>query len=341
MPFGLCREIIYIMKSARNNPKSNTILVTGSAGFIGFHTSLRLLKLGYKVVGVDNLNDYYDIRLKQARNGILKQDKNYTFYKLNIADLAPLEKLFKKYHFDYVIHLAAQAGVRYSLTNPHVYQESNLAGMLNVLECARSYQPQNLLFASSSSVYGSNKPGKNGFSESDQVDNPISLYAATKKADELMAFTYHHLFKLNITGFRFFTVYGPWGRPDMAYFSFTDNLYNDTAIKVFNRGKMWRDFTYVDDIVDGLVKSMTKPLGYEIINLGNNKPVVLSYFIEVLEKLNDRQFNKIYEPMQPGDVLKTHANINKAQKILGYQPKTSIEKGLKEFAKWYKMYYKK
>ncbi len=316
-----------------------TILVTGSAGFIGFHTALKLLKLGHTVVGLDNLNEYYDVQLKLDRNTILKDHDHYTFYKVNLADFRESEKVFQKHKFDYVIHLAAQAGVRYSLTNPQVYQESNLAGMLNILECVRAHPPLNTLFASSSSVYGNNKPGKSGYTETDKVDNPISLYAATKKADELMAFTYHHLFKLNISGFRFFTVYGPWGRPDMAYFSFTKALKTDTPIKIFNQGKMWRDFTYVDDIVDGLIKAMTKPMGYEIFNLGNNEPVKLGTFVSIIEKLNKQEFDKIFEPLQPGDVLKTHANINKAQKLLSYQPKTSIEKGLKEFSKWFNNYY--
>jgi UDP-glucuronate 4-epimerase len=326
--------------TARKRTKKQAVLVTGSAGFIGFHLAQKLLKAGFTVVGLDNLNDYYDPKLKEARNALLKKNKDYVFYKLDLVEKTKLVDLFDKYRFDYVVHLAAQAGVRYSLTNPDAYQASNLEGMLNILECARAYPPKHLLFASSSSVYGNNRPGKNGYSETDRVDNPISLYAATKKSDELMAHTYCHLFGLNISGFRFFTVYGPWGRPDMAYFSFSEALFDGQPIRIFNHGKMWRDFTYIDDITSGLLKAIKKPAGYQIYNLGNNQPVLLSRFVETLEKFGKRKFVKKYESLQPGDVLKTHANIDKAKEVLGYDPKTPIEAGLKKFMLWYKQYHK-
>lgn len=331
------------------------ILITGGAGFIGFHLAELLLKSNYEVVGIDNMNDYYDTRLKEGRLEILKKYDNYTFYKIDLKDKEYIDNLFKEYKFDYVINLAAQAGVRYSIENPYAYVDSNLIGFVNVLEACRNYPVKHLLYASSSSVYGGNKVAP--FSTEHQVDHPVSLYAATKKSNELMAHTYSHLYKIPTTGLRFFTVYGPWGRPDMAYFSFTNAIINDKPIKVFNHGKMERDFTYIDDIVEAIYKLL--PLApkanpewdelkdkqsesfapYKVYNIGNNQPVQLEKFISVLEDKIGKKAVKNYMEMQPGDVVRTYADTSDLEKAINFRPSTSIEEGLEKFANWYKEFY--
>ncbi|MBB6285318.1 NAD-dependent epimerase [Geobacillus subterraneus] len=332
-----------------------TILVTGAAGFIGMHLSKRLLEQGYEVVGIDNLNDYYDPKLKEDRLAELKKYDRFTFVKLDLIDREEMLKLFEKFSFTYVINLAAQAGVRYSLQNPHVYVDSNLVGFVNILEACRHYPVKHFIYASSSSVYGANQ--KMPFSTSDNVDHPVSLYAATKKANELMAHTYSHLYGIPTTGLRFFTVYGPWGRPDMAYFSFTKNILEGKPIKVFNHGNMRRDFTYIDDIVEGMVRLLDKPPAsnpnwdrmspdpsssyapYKIYNIGNNQPVKLLDFIKTLESLLGVKAKMEFLPMQPGDVEATYADIDDLQKAVGFNPSTSIEDGLRKFVEWYRSYY--
>ena len=331
------------------------ILITGASGFIGFHLAKLLLKNNYEVVGIDNMNDYYDIRLKEGRLEILKKYDNYTFYKIDLKDKESIDNLFEKYKFDYVINLAAQAGVRYSIENPYAYVDSNLIGFMNILEACRHYPVKHLLYASSSSVYGGNKVAP--FSTEHHVDHPVSLYAATKKSNELMAHTYSHLYKIPTTGLRFFTVYGPWGRPDMAYFSFTDAIMNDKPIKVFNHGKMERDFTYIDDIVEAIYKLL--PLApkanpewdelkdkqsesfapYKVYNIGNNQPVQLEKFISVLEDKIGKTAVKNYMEMQPGDVVRTYADTSDLEKAINFRPSTSIEEGLEKFANWYKEFY--
>lgn len=318
-----------------NNKK--TILVTGSAGFIGFHTAKRLLEDGNIVIGADNFNDYYDPSLKEARNAILEGFEGYKLYRGDLSDENLVEQIFTENKIDQVCHLAAQAGVRYSLENPRVYIKSNINAFLNILEAARNYNIKDLVYASSSSVYGSNQ--KVPFSVNDSVDNPISLYAATKKADELMAHTYSHLFDINTTGLRFFTVFGPYGRPDMALFLFTHAIANEEEIKVFNFGKMKRDFTYIDDIVDGILLALEKTNGYQIFNLGNNKPVELEYFISCIEEEIGKSAKKKYMELQPGDVLETFADIEHTKEVLGWEPKTSTEEAIKAFIGWYKEYY--
>jgi UDP-glucuronate 4-epimerase len=332
-----------------------TILVTGAAGFIGMHLSKRLLEQGYEVVGIDNLNDYYDPQLKEDRLLQLKKYERFTFVKLDLVDREGILKLFQKYSFPYVIHLAAQAGVRYSLQNPHAYIDSNLVGFVNMMEACRHYPVKHFIYASSSSVYGANT--KMPFSTSDNVDHPVSLYAATKKANELMAHTYSHLYGIPTTGLRFFTVYGPWGRPDMAYFSFAKNILKGKPIKVFNHGNMRRDFTYIDDIVEGMVRLLDKPpvsnpnwdrmspdpsssyAPYKIYNIGNNQPVKLLDFIKTLESLLGVKAKMEFLPMQPGDVEATYADIDDLQKAVGFHPSTSIEDGLRKFVEWYRSYY--
>ncbi|NOH16232.1 NAD-dependent epimerase [Clostridium cochlearium] len=331
------------------------ILVTGAAGFIGFHLSSLLLKKDYQVIGIDNINDYYDVKLKEDRLHILKQNDNFTFHKIDLKDKEKIDNLFSKYKFDYVINLAAQAGVRYSIKNPYAYVDSNLIGFVNILEACRNNPVKHLLYASSSSVYGGNKVAP--FSTNHQVDHPVSLYAATKKSNELMTHTYSHLYKIPTTGLRFFTVYGPWGRPDMAYFSFTKNILSGKPINVFNHGKMERDFTYIDDIVEGIYKLIplvpkanptwdeTKDdlsssfAPYKIYNIGNNQPVKLMKFISVLEDKLGIKGNKNYMDMQPGDVLRTYADVSDLEKDIGFKPSTSIEEGLEKFVDWYKNYY--
>lgn len=317
---------------------SKTILVTGSAGFIGFHTAKKLLENGHIVIGADNFNDYYDPSLKEARNAILEAFEGYKLYRGDLSDKSFVEQIFTENKIDKICHLAAQAGVRYSLENPQVYIKSNINAFLNILEAARNYKIKDLVYASSSSVYGNNQ--KVPFSVSDSVDNPISLYAATKKADELMAHTYSHLFGINTTGLRFFTVIGPYGRPDMAPILFASAISKGEEIKVFNFGKMKRDFTYIDDIVDGILLALENTNGYQIFNLGNNKPVELEYFISCIEKELGKTADKKYMELQPGDVLETFADIEHTKEILGWEPKINTEEAIKCFAEWYKEYYK-
>lgn len=321
-----------------NKLSDKTILVTGSAGFIGFHTTKALLEQGAKVIGLDNLNNYYDPSLKEARNEILKKYENYKFYKGDLENLEFIKKIFTDNHIDKICHLAAQAGVRYSITNPHTYIQSNIVGFTNLIEEAKNHDVKDFIYASSSSVYGKNK--KIPFSTEDAVDMPISLYAASKKANELIAHSYHHLFGMNCTGLRFFTVYGPYGRPDMALFLFTKAILEDSAIKVFNHGKMKRDFTYIDDIVSGILMSLEKSYPYEIFNLGNNRSVELNYFIETIEKNLGKVAKKEMLDMQSGDVAETFADIEKSKTKLNFEPQTSIEEGIKKFLDWYREYYK-
>ena len=310
------------------------ILVTGGAGFIGFHVAKALLGRGDNVVIIDNFNDYYDVKLKEARIKELGKHDNLDVIKADISDYDTMNIIFKKHKFNKICHLAAQAGVRYSIENPLAYEKSNILGTLVMLEMAKKYNVKYFVFASSSSIYGNNK--KTPFSEEDNVDYPVSLYAATKKSSELLAYTYHHLYSLNCTGLRFFTVYGPWGRPDMAYFKFTKAILEDKPIDVYNYGKMKRDFTYISDITDGILAAIDNPFPYEIINLGNNKPIELSYFIECIENALKKKAKKNMLPMQPGDVKITYANIKKAEKLLNYKPKVKIEEGINRFVGWYK-----
>ena len=315
-----------------------TVFVTGAAGFIGFHLSKRLLEMGKGVVGLDNMNSYYDVSLKRSRLLILSSYKNFRAYEEDIRDLPALKKIFRQNPIDAICNLAAQAGVRYSLKDPFSYQKSNLEGFLNVLEMARQAGIANFVYASSSSVYGLNQ--KVPFSVEDRVDSPISLYAATKKANELMAHAYSHLYRIPSTGLRYFTVYGPWGRPDMALFLFTDAILHNKPINVYNYGRMKRDFTYIDDIIDGTIAALQNPASYEIFNLGNSNAVALLDFIGVVEKELGRKAEKILLPMQPGDVAETRADIGKSREKLGFSPRTPLEAGIREFIEWYRSYYK-
>jgi UDP-glucuronate 4-epimerase len=333
------------------------ILVTGAAGFIGFHVSCRLLAEGYEVIGADNLNDYYDVALKEDRLRILEKMPGFRFLKLNLEDTGSLNSIFENHSIDIVINLAAQAGVRYSITHPHSYVESNITGFLNVLEACRNYNVKHLIYASSSSVYGANE--KVPFSTSDPIDHPVSMYAASKKANELMAHTYSHLYNIPTTGLRFFTVYGPWGRPDMAYYSFTRDIIEGKKIKVFNHGDMKRDFTFIDDIVEGIIRLVHRPPSpdpdwdpldpdpssshapYKIYNIGNNHPVKLTEFIQILEKLIGKKAKTEFLPMQPGDVKETFADISDLQQEIGFSPATPLAAGLKHFVEWYKSYHLK
>lgn len=331
------------------------ILVTGAAGFIGFHLASRLLEAGCAVVGIDNLNAYYDVRLKRARLHELSGHANFTFSQCDIADRAAMERLFSDNSFELVLHMAAQAGVRYSLENPHVYVESNLAGFTNILEGCRHSSVKHLVFASSSSVYGANV--KKPFSVDDNVDHPVSFYAATKKANELMAHSYAHLYDMPCTGLRFFTVYGPWGRPDMALFLFTDAILSGRPIQVFNHGKMKRDFTYIDDIVNGVLRvaqaipqphpgpdSISNPgtstAPYRIYNIGNNNPVELMDMITILEQALGKKADKKFLPLQPGDVPETFADIDDLARDTGFSPATKLEDGINNFVSWYQAFYK-
>ncbi|MEA1992523.1 MAG: NAD-dependent epimerase [Thermodesulfobacteriota bacterium] len=331
------------------------ILVTGAAGFIGYHLSGRLLEEGREVVGLDNMNDYYDPALKEARLSRLTPHVNFKSVRKDLSDRAAMEELFVAERFDGVINLAAQAGVRYSLINPNSYVDSNLVGFMNVLEGCRHNNVKHLVFASSSSVYGANT--RMPFSVHDNVDHPVSIYAATKKANELMAHTYSHLYGLHCTGLRFFTVYGPWGRPDMALFLFTNAILEDRPIDVFNHGKMRRDFTYVDDIVEGVVKVLDRPaepnpgwtgdapdpsssyVPYKLYNIGNNQPVELLRFIEIIEECLGKKARKNLLPLQPGDVPATYANIDDLMRDVGFKPSTTLEEGIPRFIAWYKDYY--
>lgn len=316
-----------------------TILVTGGAGFIGFHVAKALLERGDSVVIVDNFNDYYDPKLKHGRIDQIKDSGNLEVVEADISSYEDMENIFKKHKFDKICHLAAQAGVRYSLENPFKYERSNNLGTLTLLELAKKFKIKDFVFASSSSVYGGNK--KTPFSEKDDVSSPISIYAATKKSNELYAHVYHHLYGLNCTGLRFFTVYGPWGRPDMAAFKFAKAITAGKPIDVYNFGKMRRDFTFITDIVWGVLAAIDNPFPYEIFNLGNNNPVDLIKFIELIEESLGKKAEKNMMPLQPGDVPETYADIGKAKEMLGYEPKTGIEEGVKKFIKWYDLHVKK
>lgn len=331
------------------------ILVTGAAGFIGMHTALRLLERGDEVVGVDNLNDYYDVSLKQARLGQLTQHPRFTFHRLSVEERDGISTLFLRERPQRVIHLAAQAGVRYSLQNPHAYIDSNVQGFLNILEGCRHNEVEHLVYASSSSVYGGNTAMP--FSEHQNIDHPVSLYAATKKANELMAHTYSHLFAMPTTGLRFFTVYGPWGRPDMALFLFTRAILEGRPIDVFNRGDMVRDFTYIDDIVEGVVRVLDKPATpaaefrssapdpatsnapYRVFNIGNSQPTPLMDYIHALENALGKEATKNYLPMQPGDVPATSADTSELEAWVGFRPGTPVQEGVRRFVAWYRRHY--
>ncbi len=346
------------------------ILVTGTAGFIGYFTVLKLIDKCESIIGIDGINDYYDVNLKYGRlaetgidknsieyNTPVKSTKfdNYSFIKLNLEDRDAMNRLFEKEKFTHVCHLAAQAGVRYSIENPYAYIDSNISGFINILECCRNHNVEHLVYASSSSVYGLNE--KIPFSTSDNVDHPVSLYAATKKSNELMAHAYSHLYQMPVTGLRFFTVYGPWGRPDMAYFSFTKAISEGKSINIFNNGDMMRDFTYIDDIVEGVVRVIgITPAGssswsglkpdpscskapYKIYNIGNNNPVKLLDFVKVIERELGREADKKFLPMQAGDVYATYADVDDIVKDTGFKPSTSIEEGIGKFVRWYKEYY--
>lgn len=331
------------------------ILITGTAGFIGSHLSKKLISQGHEVVGIDNINDYYDVTIKEDRLKSIGTE-NFTFYKINLEDDVSMNEIFKNEKPNVVVNLAAQAGVRYSLENPRAYIDSNIVGFTNILECSRHHKVEHLIYASSSSVYGANtsKP----FSTSDNIDHPLSLYAATKKSNELMAHTYSHLYNLPTTGLRFFTVYGPWGRPDMALFKFTKAIVNDEAIDVYNHGKMMRDFTYVDDIVEAISRLVQKPAQpnpewtgdnpdpsssyapYKIYNIGNNSPVRLMEFVEAIENKLGKVAKKNYMDLQPGDVPETYANVDDLFNNIDFKPETTIQDGVNKFVDWYLDYYK-
>lgn len=314
-----------------------TYLVTGAAGFIGFHVSRALLERGDRVIGLDNLNDYYDVSLKEERLRLLKDHQEFDFYKEDLANMDGLTTVFVDNHIQVVCNMAAQAGVRYSLVNPFAYQKSNMEGFLNLIHLSQERKVENFVYASSSSVYGSNKTVP--FSVRDRVDHPISLYAATKKANELVAHTYSHLYGLPCSGLRLFTVYGPWGRPDMALFIFTRAILNDQPIDVYNYGKMKRDFTYIDDIVKGVLASLDRPVPFAIYNLGNSRAVDLLYFIACIENALGKEAEKKLLPMQPGDVAETYADISESQRDLGFDPTTGIEEGIEHFIRWYLSFY--
>lgn len=331
------------------------LLITGAAGFIGFHLSKKLLNESYHIIGIDNLNEYYDPNLKQSRLKILEKYNNFIFINADIREKGTIDSLFKTYQPTHVINLAAQAGVRYSIENPYAFIDSNLVGFMNILEACRNFSVDHLLYASSSSVYGGNSIVP--FSTNHNVDHPVSLYAATKKSNELMAHTYSHLYGVPTTGLRFFTVYGPWGRPDMAYFSFTRDIMDGKAIKIFNNGQMERDFTYIDDIVQGIHKLIDKPptakvkweegkdglsssfAPYKIYNIGNNNPVSLMDFIRILELAIGKEAKKTYMEMQPGDVLRTYADVSDLERDIGFKPSTTIQEGISRFIRWYRDYY--
>lgn len=322
------------------------VLITGGAGFIGFYLSKALLEKGENVIGIDNLNDYYEVSLKEARLEILNSFSNYEFQKTDIADKSAVDTLFAEEKPEIVVNLAAQAGVRYSIENPQAYVDSNLVGFFNILEACRHNPVKHLLYASSSSVYGNQQ--KTPFSVEDPVDHPISLYAATKKSNELMAHAYCHLYGIPCTGLRFFTVYGPMGRPDMAYFSFAKKIFAGQPIQVFNNGDLYRDFTYIDDIVRGVENMLDHPPvpneagdRYKVYNIGNNTPVKLMDFIETLENALGKKAEKVFLPMQPGDVYQTYADVSELMADFDFKPSTSIEEGLGKFAEWYREYYQK
>jgi len=335
---------------------STRIVVTGAAGFIGFHVAKCLLERGDEVVGIDNLNDYYDVTLKESRLAILRKHERFVFERVDVADDERMKALFAEHRPNRIVHLAAQAGVRYSLTNPHAYADANIRGFLNILEASRQLAVDHLVYASSSSVYGANT--RQPFSEHDNVDHPISLYAATKKANELMAHTYSHLFRVPTTGLRFFTVYGPWGRPDMALFKFTRGILEDTPIPIFNRGEMVRDFTYIDDIVEGVVRVLDRPAvpdpdwssadpdparsnaPYRVFNIGNNRAVRLLDYIAAIETCLGKKAKMDLLPMQPGDVPSTRADVSELEAAVGFRPSTGVEDGIRNFVAWYREYYR-
>ncbi len=314
------------------------ILITGAAGFIGYHVCRRLLEDGYTVTGLDVMNSYYDTSLKESRLSKLKSYKEFSFYKMDLSETDQVLSFCAEKRFEYIIHLAAQAGVRYSLENPKAYIDSNIEGFFSILEACRLVPVKHLIYASSSSVYGNNT--KVPFSETDRVDTPVSMYAATKRSNELMAYTYSQLYGIPATGLRFFTVYGPWGRPDMAYYSFTKAIIEGTPIEVYNHGQLQRDFTFIDDIVEGIIGLIDlPPQGHALYNIGNNHPVSLGKFIETLETLIGKKAVKIMKPMQQGDVVSTYADISALHKRTGYVPRTGISEGLKEFIDWYREYH--
>ena len=328
------------------------VLVTGAAGFIGLHVTRHLLDRGERVIGVDNLNDYYDVRLKHARLAEVAGREGFEFVELDVSDRDGVAHLFERYRFDRVVHIAAQAGVRYSLENPQAYIDANLVGFANILEGCRQSDTGHLVYASSSSVYGANRTAP--FREEHGVDHPVSLYAATKKANEAMAHAYAHLYGLPVTGLRFFTVYGPWGRPDMAYFLFAEAIDEGRPIKLFNEGKMRRDFTFVEDIAEGVVRTLDRPATpdadwdpkaptphnsaapYRVYNIGNDRPTELTTFVETLERLFETEADKTLLPMQPGDVLETHASVDRLKDAVGFRPQTSLDDGLRQFVDWYR-----
>lgn len=336
--------------------EKDSVLVTGAAGFIGFHLSRRLLKEGYKIVGIDSLNNYYDVSLKEARLAMIKEDPNFTFVQINISDQSAVQNVFESHSFKYVVNLAAQAGVRYSLENPHAYIEANIIGFTNILEGCRHHGVEHLLFASSSSVYGANTMMP--FSVQQNVDHPVSLYAASKKSNELMAHSYASNFGLSVSGLRFFTVYGPWGRPDMALFLFTKAILNGEAIDVFNNGKMQRDFTYIDDIVEGVYRLMINPsksdpdwnsdqpdpstsfAPYRLYNIGGTSPVKLMEFIEAIEQSIGTNAKINYKPLQLGDVVATFADVSSLEAVTGFKPQTPLKQGIQNFVDWYRSFYK-
>ncbi len=324
--------------------ENKVYLITGGAGFIGFHLSKSLLEKGARVIGLDNMNDYYEVSLKKARLAILEKYEHYMFYKCDLADKGELFSVFEKEKPDIVVNLAAQAGVRYSIDNPDVYIQSNIVGFFHILEACRNYPVEHLVFASSSSVYGGNE--KVPFSTEDKVDHPVSLYAATKKSNELMAYSYSKLYKIPVTGLRFFTVYGSYGRPDMACYKFALKIMKDEPIQIYNDGDMYRDFTYIDDIVKGVENILCNPqsedeqgASYKIYNIGHNKPEKLMDFISVLERCLGKQAKKEFLPMQPGDVYRTYADVSQLEKDFGFKPDTAMEEGIKKFTDWFKEYY--
>jgi UDP-glucuronate 4-epimerase len=321
------------------------MLITGVAGFIGMHTAKQLLEEGHEIVGIDNLNSYYDAELKKSRlNELNKDNYDFTFQKLEITDVEKVSSLFEKFKFDLVIHLAAQAGVRYSIQNPYTYIDTNVKGFLNILECCKEFKINKLIYASSSSVYGNGK--QKSFSENDDTDHPISIYGATKKSNELMGFTYANLYKIKIIGLRFFTVYGPWGRPDMALFKFTNAILMDNEINIFNEGKLIRDFTYVSDVTESISRLIDKidngsiENKHYIYNIGSENPISIMKYINTLEKVIGKTAKKIFLPEQLGDVLKTSSNSTNLYNLIDYKPNTNIEKGIANFVEWFKWYYK-
>lgn len=328
-----------------NSPEKNKVyLITGAAGFIGFHLSKSLLEKGERVIGIDNMNDYYEVSLKEARLSILEKYERYSFERCDLADKEKVFSIFEEERPDVVVNLAAQAGVRYSIDNPDAYIQSNIVGFFHILEACRNYPVEHLVFASSSSVYGSNK--KIPFSTEDKVDHPVSLYAATKKSNELMAYSYSKLYGIPVTGLRFFTVYGPYGRPDMACYKFAKKMVKGETIQIYNNGDMYRDFTYIDDIVEGIERLLCNPqvedeqgARYKVYNIGNNNPEKLMDFIAVLEKKLGIEAKKEYLPMQPGDVYRTYADITDLERDFDFKPGTSMEEGIGRFAEWFKEYY--